>query len=92
MANIKSQIKRDRTNEKSRLKNNAEESETRTLIKKVEKAVAENNKEEALKALPIAIKKIDEDVSLGILKKNTDSLNACLGGCVGSDCIGCPHS
>ena len=73
MANIKSQIKRDRTNEKSRLKNNAEESETRTLIKKVEKAVAENNKEEALKALPIAIKKIDEDVSLGILKKNTAS-------------------
>ena len=73
MANIKSQIKRDRINEKSRLKNNAEESETRTLIKKVEKAVSENNKEEALKALPIAIKKIDEDVSLGILKKNTAS-------------------
>ncbi len=71
MANIKSQIKRDRTNEKSRLKNNAIESETRTLIKKVEKAVAEGNKEEALKALPLALKKIDEDESAGIFKKNT---------------------
>ena len=71
MANIKSQVKRIKTNEKARLANASFKSSMKTAIKAVEKAVAANNKEEAINLLPVAFKKIDKSVSRGIQHKNT---------------------
>jgi small subunit ribosomal protein S20 len=47
MANIKSQIKRNETNELAREKNNQEKAAARTAIKKVETLVAAGKKAEA---------------------------------------------
>lgn len=48
MANIKSQIKRIRTNEKRRLRNQSVKSELKTLVRKTRKAVEANDKEAAV--------------------------------------------
>ena len=70
MANIKQQIKRNKTNEKSRLRNASFKSATRTAVKSVEVAVAEGNKEKALQALSVAHKKLDKAQTKGIFHKN----------------------
>jgi len=70
MANIKQQIKRNKTNEKARLRNASFKSQTRTAIKAVETAVAEGNKEKALLALPVAHKSLDKAYTKGIFHKN----------------------
>ena len=49
MANIKSQIKRNRTNEISRLRNKAVKSEVRTRIKNATAAAGTENEAEALR-------------------------------------------
>ena len=66
MANIKSQKKRNITNEKSRQRNRAIKSELKTYVKKAQNA--EENKAEAVR---VAIKKIDQAAAKGILHKNT---------------------
>ena len=71
MANIKSQIKRNRTNEKARLRNKAAKSAIRTAIKKVKVAVEAKDAKEAEKALLAAYRLIDKSVSDGIQHKNT---------------------
>ncbi len=71
MANIKSQIKRNRTNEEARLRNKAAKSALRTSIKKVRVAVEAKNVEEAEKALVEAYRLIDKSVSDGVQHKNT---------------------
>lgn len=71
MANIKSQIKRNRTNEEARLRNKAARTAIRTSIKKVKVAVEAKNVEEAEKALLAAYRLIDKSVSDGIQHKNT---------------------
>ncbi len=71
MANIKSQIKRAKTNEKSRSANASYKSAMRTAIKKVETACKAHNKEEAIALLPNAFSYIDASVSKGIQHKNT---------------------
>lgn len=73
MANIKSQIKRNRTNEIARLRNKAAKSRVRTSIKAVKAAVEAKNLEEAEKALKVALRLIDKTVSDGIQHKNTAS-------------------
>jgi len=73
MANIKSQIKRNRTNEEARLRNKAAKSAIRTSIKKVRVAVEAKNLEEAEKALVAANRLIDKSVSDGVQHKNTAS-------------------
>ena len=73
MANIKSQIKRNRTNEKARLRNKAAKSAIRTAMKKVRVAVEAKNLEEAEKALLVATRLIDKSVSDGVQHKNTAS-------------------
>lgn len=70
MANIKSQMKRNKTNEKKRLFNQAYRSTMRTTIKKVEEAVAANDKELANTSLIAAVSKIDKAVAKGIVTKN----------------------
>ena len=71
MANIKSQIKRNRTNELARERNHAAKSAVRTAMKKVRVAVEAKNLEEAEKALQNALKLIDKSVSDGVQHKNT---------------------
>ena len=70
MANIKSQIKRNKTNEKSRISNQSYRSAMKTEMKKVETAITAEDKDAANVALPIAISKIDKAVAKGIVTKS----------------------
>ncbi|KXZ58023.1 30S ribosomal protein S20 [Brevibacterium ravenspurgense] len=69
MANIKSQIKRNKTNEKARLRNRAVRSEVRGQIRNVRAAIEAGNADEAQAALQVASRKIDKAVSKGVLHK-----------------------
>jgi small subunit ribosomal protein S20 len=69
MANIKSQIKRNRTNEGRRLRNKAVRSEIKTRVK-IAVAASAQTPEEATEALRTAIKRIDKAAAKGIIHKN----------------------
>jgi small subunit ribosomal protein S20 len=68
MANIKSQIKRNRTNEKARLRNKAVRSELKTRVKAAEQAATTGEDVEA--ATRMAISRIDRAVSKGVIHRN----------------------
>ncbi len=70
MANIKSQIKRNATNEKRRLRNKAVKSELRTYVRSFRTATTAGDKEAAEAALRLASKKLDKAVSKGVIHKN----------------------
>ena len=70
MANIKSQEKRIRTNEKARLKNKAVKSELKTHVRHVREAVAAGDKESATTALALASQQLDKAVSKGVIHEN----------------------
>lgn len=70
MANIKSQIKRIRTNEKARLRNKAVKSELKTYVRRVREAVAAGDKDAASTALQAASRKLDKAVSKGVIHAN----------------------
>ncbi|EJF37921.1 30S ribosomal protein S20 [Schaalia georgiae] len=70
MANIKSQIKRIRTNEKRRLRNQAVKSELKTLVRRTREAVEAGDQEKAIAALRVASRKLDVAVSKGVIHKN----------------------
>ncbi len=70
MANIKSQMKRNITNEKRRVANASFKSSLKTAIKNVETAVQNGNKEVATDALNLAYMKLDKSVSKGIHHRN----------------------
>ena len=70
MANIKSQLKRIKTNEKARLRNKAVKSELKTHVRKVRQAVAAGDKEAATTALRVATRKLDKAVSKGVIHAN----------------------
>lgn len=70
MANIKSQIKRIRTNEKRRLRNKAVKSELKTHVRAVREAVAAGDKEAATAALRTASVKLDKAASKGVIHSN----------------------
>ena len=72
MANIKSQIKRNRTNEISRLRNKAAKSEVKTRLKTAVTAV-ETGAEEAGEDLRMAVKRLDKAAARGIIHKNQAS-------------------
>lgn len=67
MANIKSQIKRIRTNELARQRNKAVKSEIRTRVKN---AVAAAGTEGEAEALRQAIKRLDTAATKGVIHKN----------------------
>ena len=69
MANIKSQIKRIRTNEKRRLRNQAVKSELKTLVRRTREAVEAGDQEKAVAALRVASRKLDVAVSKGVIHK-----------------------
>ncbi|MDR1824270.1 MAG: 30S ribosomal protein S20 [Bifidobacteriaceae bacterium] len=70
MANIKSQIKRIRTNEKRRLRNKAVKSELKTYVRRTREAIAAGDKAAAEAALKVAARKLDKAVSKGVIHKN----------------------
>jgi len=70
VANIKSQIKRNKTNEKARQRNKAYKSELKTYVRKVRSAVAAGDAEVAGTALKDASRKLDKAVSKGVIHKN----------------------
>lgn len=72
MANIKSQIKRNLTNEKARLRNKAARSEVKTRIKTAVNAAADGS-DTAVEDLRMAVKRLDKAAARGIIHKNQAS-------------------
>ncbi len=70
MANIKSQIKRIKTNEKARQRNKAVKSEIKTAIRRTQEAVTAGDQAKATEAQRAAARKLDKAVSKGVLHKN----------------------
>lgn len=71
MANIKSQIKRNRQNEKRRIANKGVRSELKTRAKHAEELAESGDTAAAEEALRLAQKRIDMAASKGVLHKNT---------------------
>ncbi|MDR8410416.1 30S ribosomal protein S20 [Nonomuraea sp. 3-1Str] len=70
MANIKSQIKRNKQNEKARLRNKAVKSSLKTAVRKFREAAEQGDLEQAAAAQRIAARQLDKAVSKGVIHKN----------------------
>jgi small subunit ribosomal protein S20 len=70
VANIKSQIKRNRQNEKARLRNKAVKSSLKTAIRKFNAAVEAGDAAAAESLMRDASRKLDKAVSKGVIHKN----------------------
>jgi small subunit ribosomal protein S20 len=70
VANIKSQIKRNKTNKKALERNKAVKSQLKTAIRATREAVVAGDKEKATAALRLAAKRIDKAASKGVIHKN----------------------
>lgn len=70
MPNIKSAIKRVKTNASAQSQNAHAKSTMRTAVKKAENASA-NNEDNAKELLLTAIKQVDKAASKGLIHKNT---------------------
>ena len=70
MANIKSQIKRIKTNEKARLRNKAVKSSLKTSVRRFREATAAGDAETALTALKDASRALDKAASKGVIHAN----------------------
>jgi small subunit ribosomal protein S20 len=69
VANIKSQIKRNRQNERRRLRNKAVRSELKTRQKRAITA-AEQGSEDSAELTRLAVKRLDKAASKGVIHKN----------------------
>jgi small subunit ribosomal protein S20 len=70
VANIKSQIKRNRQNEKARLRNKSVKSSLKTVIRKLNEATQAGDTETAATLLRDASRKLDKAASKGVIHKN----------------------
>jgi len=70
VANIKSQVKRIRTNERQRLRNQSVKSSVRTAIRRFREAVAAGDKDTASAALLAASRKLDKAAGKGVIHHN----------------------
>ena len=70
MANIKSQIKRVKTNEKARQRNKSVKSAVRTAIRRFREASAAGDTEKAVELQRAAAKALDKAASKGVIHKN----------------------
>jgi small subunit ribosomal protein S20 len=70
VANIKSQIKRIRTNEIARLRNKSVKSELKTSIRRFRTAADSGDREAALSALQVASRDLDKAASKGVIHAN----------------------
>ncbi|MDQ3662385.1 MAG: 30S ribosomal protein S20 [Actinomycetota bacterium] len=70
MANIKSQIKRNRQNERRRVRNRGERSALRTKSRRFNEALASDDSQAAQDAYRDAARALDRAASKGIIHKN----------------------
>lgn len=70
MANLKSAIKRVRTNETKRFRNQSFKSKMRSSIKRVEAFIETNDVENAKNAFQEASRAIDQTVQKGVIHRN----------------------
>ena len=70
MANIKSQIKRNRTNEKARLRNKAVKSSLKTHVRKFREAADSGDAAKAQELAREACRNLDKAASKGVIHKN----------------------
>ncbi|WP_062993401.1 30S ribosomal protein S20 [Nocardia anaemiae] len=70
MANIKSQMKRIRTNEAARKRNQSVKSELRTEIRRFREAAAAGDTDKAAQQLVVASRKLDKAASKGVIHAN----------------------
>ncbi|MDR2930283.1 MAG: 30S ribosomal protein S20 [Propionibacteriaceae bacterium] len=70
MANIKSQMKRIKTNEISRQRNKAVKSQLRTEIRRVREAIAAGDADKAAELARVACRSLDKAVSKGVIHAN----------------------
>jgi small subunit ribosomal protein S20 len=70
VANIKSQIKRNKQNEKAHQRNKAVKSSLRTSVRKFRQAADGGSLEEADAALRAACRQLDKAASKGVIHKN----------------------
>jgi small subunit ribosomal protein S20 len=73
MANIKSQIKRNRQNEARRQRNKSERSRLRTMTKRVTDALESGDQDAATEAYRAAAQAYDKAAAKGIIHKNKAS-------------------
>jgi small subunit ribosomal protein S20 len=70
VANIKSQLKRIKTNEKRTERNKAVKSEVRTWVRKFREAAASGDADAARDALRAASTKLDKAAAKGVIHQN----------------------
>ena len=70
MANIKSQIKRIKTNEKARQRNKSVKSSLKTAVRKAREAMEAGDTEKAVALTRAANKALDKAASKGVIHKN----------------------
>ncbi|MQY20757.1 30S ribosomal protein S20 [Nocardia macrotermitis] len=70
MANIKSQMKRIRTNEAARLRNQSVKSALRTSIRKFREAASAGEKDQAQELLVSASRSLDKAAAKGVIHAN----------------------
>ena len=70
MANIKSQIKRIKTNEKARLRNKDVKSSLKTAVRNFRSAVSGDDAEAATTALRSASRQLDKAATKGVIHRN----------------------
>ena len=70
MANIKSQIKRNRQNEAARQRNKAVRSSLRTSVRRFREAADAGDVEQATELLQTATQKLDKAAGKGVIHKN----------------------
>ena len=70
MANIKSQIKRIKTNEKARLRNKATKSSLRTSVRRFREAADAGDAAKATELAQVATRALDKAASKGVIHQN----------------------
>jgi small subunit ribosomal protein S20 len=70
LANIKSAIKRNKQNEKKRIRNRVVRGSTRTFIKKAQVAIESGESQTSVEAVQVAISALDKAAAKGVIHKN----------------------
>ena len=70
MANIKSQIKRNRQNEAAHLRNKSVKSALKTAVRSFREAAASGDADKARELARAAARKLDKAASAGVIHKN----------------------
>lgn len=70
MANIKSQLKRIKTNEKARQRNKAVKSTLKTSIRKFREAADAGERDTAVEAMTVASRQLDKAAGKGVIHAN----------------------